>query len=72
MPPALTPLAVGRVTDGFPEGWPDMMMTASKNERGLRRGHYGVFPYAYGYLGCCRCYIGRQSRLKSVNLSKVK
>ena len=26
MPLALTPLAVGRGTDGFPEGWPDMMI----------------------------------------------
>ena len=34
MPPGPTPLAVVRVTDGFPEGCPDMMMVLKRLMQG--------------------------------------
>ena len=48
MVPAPTPLAVGRGTDGFIEGCPDMM-TVLKNKWHLRRGHCSSY---LARLGC--------------------
>ena len=39
MPPGPTPLAVGRVTDGFPEGCPDMMTVLKRLMQGTLSPH---------------------------------